>query len=121
MKRTPLRKKRPGLRRGEPTAQEKRAAHDMAYNRAKGHCEADYYLHCCGGRYWPPTGGLRERGHLAHLRNRRMWGWGTENLAWFCPVAHSDLCHTKGLQVPRTYSELTEWQRSVATPKDGQE
>lgn len=101
-----MRRKRPTLRRGELTGSEKEAVRRMAFERARGMCEADRHLHCCGGRYWPWDGSLRQRGHLAHLRNRRMWGWGSENVAWFCPIAHLDLMHTKGLQVPRTYSEL---------------
>lgn len=121
MKRTPLRKKRPGPpRRGEPTAAEKEAVRRMACDRSAGHCELDHHLNCCGGIFWPWAGGLRERGHLVHLRNRRMWGWGAENVAWGCPHGHLDLSHFKGLPLPKTYSELTEWRRRVATPGGGQ-
>jgi hypothetical protein len=85
----------------------------MAYERARGRCQLDAHLHCCGGMALPWEGGIRERGHLVHLRNKRMYGWGPENVAWGCPHGHLDLCHTKGLLLPRTYSEL------VGRPADG--
>lgn len=106
MKRSPIRKRRPGTRRGELTASEKEAVRRMAFARARGRCELDRHLHCCGGRVWPLAGGLRERGHLVHLRNKRMWGWGADNVAWGCAHGHLDLMHTKGMQVPKTYDEL---------------
>ena len=106
MKRSAIRKRRPGLRRGELTTAEKEAVRRMAYERARGRCELDRYLHCCGGIGLPWEGGIRERGHLVHLRNKRMYGWGEQNVCWGCAHAHSDLMHTKGLQVPRTYDEL---------------
>ena len=49
---------------------------------------------------------MYERGHLVHLRNKRMWGWGEQNVCWGCPYGHLGLMHTKGMQVPRTYDEL---------------
>lgn len=109
-----IRSKRLTLRRNELTKVEKEQKRDFAFIRAGGQCQLDSWLHCCGGRYWPMTGGLRQRGHLVHLRNKRMWGWGDQNIAWGCPHGHSDLMHTKGLQVPRTYSELVQIPR-----KDG--
>ena len=115
MKRTPIRKRRPGTRRGELTAAEKEAVRRMAFDRARGRCEFDRHLHCCGGQAWPWDGGLRERGHLVHLGNKRMYGWGGENVAWGCPHGHLDLHHTKGLPLPRTYDELVAGPGSVAT------
>ena len=106
MKHTPIRKRRPGARRGELTAAEKEAVRRMAFERARGRCELDWHLHCCGGKPWPWAGGLRERGHLVHLRNKRMWGWGENNVCWGCARGHLDLVHTKGVQVPKTYDEL---------------
>ena len=115
MKRSPIRKRRPGTRRGELTAAEKEAVRVMAYTRARGGCELDRHLHCCGGKVLPWNGGLRERGHLVHLRNRRMYGWAEQNVAWGCPHGHLDLHHTKGLPLPRTYDELVAGPGSVAT------
>ena len=79
----------------------------MAYERARGRCELDRHLHCCGGVEWPWSGHVRVRGHLVHLRNKRMWGWGEQNVCWGCAHGHLDLMHTKGLSVPKTYAELT--------------
>ena len=104
--RKPIRKRRPTLRRGELTPAEKEAVRQMAYNRARGRCELDRHLHCCGGKVLPWDGLLRERGHLVHLRNKRMFGWGPENVAWGCARGHLDLMHTKGMQLPKTYCEL---------------
>ena len=104
--RQPIRKHRPTLRRGELTAAEKEAVRRMAYNRSRGLCELDRHLHCCGGRFWPCEGGLRQRGHLVHLQNKRMFGWGPENVCWGCARGHLDLMHTKGMQIPKTYGEL---------------
>ena len=98
--------RRKTLRRGELTSAEKNLVRNGAYLRAQGHCELDPWLSCCGGRQWPLVGGLRERGHLVHLRNKRMWGWGEQNVCWGCAHGHLDLMHTKGLQVPKTYDEL---------------
>lgn len=106
MKRSPIRKARKAPRRGEPTKFEKERVRIMARKRAQGRCELDWHLHCCGGKVLPLEGGLRERGHLVHLRNKRMWGWGAENVCWGCAHGHADLMHTKGAQVPKTYSEL---------------
>ena len=107
MKRSPIRKRRPGIRRGELTAPEKEAVRLMAYERARGRCELDRHLHCCGGVEWPWSGHVRVRGQLVHLRNKRMWGWGEQNVCWGCAHGHLDLMHTKGLSVPKTYAELT--------------
>ena len=106
MKRTPIRQKRPGTRRGELTPAEKEAVRRMAYYRARGRCELDAHLHCCGGISLPWGGALRERGHLVHLRNKRMFGWGEQNVALGCAHGHLDLYHTKGMPLPKTYDEL---------------
>jgi hypothetical protein len=101
MKRSPIRAKRPGTRRGELTPAEKEAVRRMAYDRARGRCELDAHLHCCGGVVLPWGGG-----HLVHLRSKRRFGWGENNVAWGCPHGHLDLNHTKGIPLPKTYDEL---------------
>ena len=106
--------RRKTLRRGELTPAEKELVRNGAYLRADGRCELDPILHCCGGGIWPLVGGLYERGHLVHLRNKRMWGWGEQNVCWGCAHGHLDLHHTKGLPLPRTYDEL------VSSPASGQ-
>ena len=109
--RKPIRSKRPGIRRGELTAAEKEAVRRMAFRRANNMCELRIDSTCMRGPF-PLIGGLRERGHLVHLRNKRMWGWGYENVCIGCSRCHLDLMHTKGAQVPKTYTELIEWNRT---------
>ena len=109
--RKPIRKRRPGTRRGELTAAEKEAVRRMAYNRAWGCCELHIDGTCAKGPL-PWDGPLRVRGHLVHLRNRRMWGWGEQNVCWGCARCHLDLIHVKGVAMPKTYDELIAWQRA---------
>jgi hypothetical protein len=116
MKRTPIRKRRPGTRRGQPTAAEKEAVRRMAFERARGMCELRIDTTCQRGPL-PWDGPLRVRGHLVHLRNRRMWGWGEQNVCWGCARCHVDLHHVKGVAIPKTYDELIARNRSVATAR----
>ena len=111
MKRTPIPRKRASPRRGQLTAAEKEAVRRMAFNRAWGCCELHIDGTCPKGPL-PYDGPLRARGHLVHLRNKRMWGWGEQNVCWGCARCHLDLMHTKGVQVPKTYAELIAWNRS---------
>jgi hypothetical protein len=103
MKRTPIRKRRTP-RRGQLTTAEKEAVRRMAFERARGRCELWIDGTCMGSVPW--DGPLRARGHLVHLRNKRMYGWGEQNVCWGCARCHLDLLHTKGAQVPKTYDEL---------------
>ena len=112
--RTPIRKRRPGTRRGELTAAEKEAVRRMAFDRARGRCELRIDSTCqCGPLPW--DGPLRVRGHLVHLQNKRMWGWNSDNVCLGCARCHLDLMHVRGIQMPKTYSELMEYHRAVAT------
>lgn len=87
MKRTPLRKKRPGPpRRGEPTADEKAMARMECFARARGRCEIPF-PHECSGYV------CLSMGQLAHLKAKRRFGWmesevtGQRHL-WACPTGH---------------------------------
>lgn len=112
---SPVRRKRPGVRRGELTAAEKEAVRRMVFERATGMCELRMDATCQRGPL-PWAGPLRVRGHLVHLRNKRMWGWGDQNVCLGCARCHLDLAHTKGMALPKTYAELKA-QKSVATPQ----
>lgn len=108
--RKPIRKKRPGIRRGELTPAQKEDVRRMAFNRAWGCCELHIDGTCQKGPL-PWDGPLYSRGHLVHLRNRTMYGWGEQNVCWGCARCHLDLMHVKGVHVPKTYDELIAWNR----------
>ena len=88
---TPVRKRRPTLRRGEPTPEEKENARIICYSRAKGMCQMPF-SHTCPG-YVPLNGDEWHRGQLAHLKAKRRFGWhedestGQRHL-WSCPESH---------------------------------
>ena len=115
MKRTPIKRRRETLRRGELTSAQKESCRALAFARAHGRCELRIDATCMG--FVPLEGGLRERGHLVHLRNKRMYGWGAENLAWGCARCHLDLMHVKGIQMPKTYTELKQQQSDAQRGK----
>jgi hypothetical protein len=100
-----IRSKRTKPRRGEPTPAEKEAIRRIVFKRAHEMCELHIDSTCQRGPL-PWDGGLRERGHLVHLRSRKMAGWGEQNVCLGCARCHSDLMHTKGIQMPTTYDEL---------------
>lgn len=104
-RRTPLkrssaiRKKRPGPpRRGELTQAEKDAIRLRVYEETGGRCQLNIMPNCMRG-VLPFDGGVRERWHLVHIRAKRRFGWGRENLTGGCPVCHLDGLHTKGLKL----------------------
>ena len=84
MKRTPLRRFRPTLRRGEPSKAEKEAARAFCCARAQSRCEIPF-PHPCPG-YVP-----LEYGQLAHFKAKRRWGWMEsehQRHLWACEVGH---------------------------------
>ena len=112
MKRSPVRKFRPGLRRGELTPDEKEAERLRVYNRAGGMCE----LRGEDGQpldpgHWegvlPLTGDSPwSHGHLVHLHAKRPAFWSEaqgNTLLWGCPACHLIGMHQHGLKpmVPR--------------------
>lgn len=106
---TPLRRKRPTPRRGEPTDDDKAALRRFVYDRAGGKCELR--LKGCYGGVLPWDGDVFERAHLVHLRARRRFGWNPEtNLALGCAWCH--MCaHSGKAKLPATYAELLTWER----------
>jgi hypothetical protein len=107
---TPIRRKRATPRSTDIPKAEKEACRLMAYDRARGICEIRGDQECQSGVpamfRLPFDGPLRVRGHLVHLRNKRMWGWGAENVCWGCAHCHLDLVHWGRIKLPKTYSEL---------------
>lgn len=72
---TPVRKKRPTLRRGEPTKEEKEAIRLAVYERCGGKCELHLDKDCSGDSVLPFAGSVFERWHLVHRRAKRRFGW----------------------------------------------
>lgn len=77
-RKTPIRKRRPGTRRGQPTPAEKSAIQLKFYQRAGGCCELRLMPGCIPGVLpWDgPT--PWSHGHLVHLRSRALGGWGEQ-------------------------------------------
>ena len=98
IRRTPIRKRRPGTRRGQPTAAEKSAVRLKVYERAGGKCELRLLPDCIKGVLaWDgPT--PWSHGHLVHVRSRALGGWGEDNLRWGCWRCHLVGMHGKGLK-----------------------
>jgi len=91
MNRTPLRKKRPGTRRGEPTPAEKQAARIACFTKAHGLC------HWCGRHV------SLEYGQLCHLKAKRRFGWvesEEQQHLWGCAECHSRSHNCDGKPVP---------------------
>lgn len=94
----PIRKRRPGLRRGEPTPQEKEQLRQFVYDRAGGRCELHLLADCIQG-ILPWAGGVFERAHLAHMKSRGAGGkWTETNCKLSCWRCHLVGMHTKGLK-----------------------
>lgn len=104
----PVRKRRPTARRGEPTASDKATLRRFVYERAGGKCELR--LKGCKGGVLPWDGEVFVRCHLVHLRARRRFGWGENNLALGCAQCHR-LVHDGKAKLPTTYAELLTWER----------
>lgn len=105
LRRSPIRKKRSTPRRGQLSALEVEIIRVRVYEETGGRCELQTMPNCMRG-VLPLFGGVRERWHLVHLKNKRRFGWGRHNLAGGCPVCHLDGAHTKGVK-PKQLEE--EW------------
>ena len=99
-RRTPLRKRRAGLRRGELTAKEKEVIRLAVYERAGGRCELNLMPNCIRG-VLPFTGDTPwNHGHLVHMKSRGAGGdWTLENCKWGCYVCHLIGIHQKALHL----------------------
>ena len=93
----PPRKKRPGVRRGQPTNEEKSALRLAVYQRAGGKCELRLHKQCSGERVLPYEGEVLFRAHLVHLHSRGAGGkWTMENCKIGCAACHNGSMHTGG-------------------------
>lgn len=95
-RKTPIRKKRPGTRRGEPTPAEKKAIRDQIYAETRGHCMLRFQdgSGCAGnGPQLPSDGSVFERWHLVHLKAKRRFGWERSNLTGGCAACHLGILH----------------------------
>lgn len=114
LRRTPLkragppRKKRPGVRRGQPSPTEKAELRRQVYDRAAGLCELRLMENCSGDRVLPWEGDIFTRAHLVHLKAKRRFGWGLENLAIGCACCHLEGMHCLGLKPNITRSDNLE-------------
>lgn len=106
IRRTPLRrykapnKKRPTLRRGQPSAEEIHEMRVLIYEKSGGRCEL-HLLPTCKTGVLPFDGDLLERWHLVHVRHRRRFGWPTEGpfrMRGGCYECHIRGMHHKGLK-----------------------
>ena len=97
----PPRKKRPGVRRGQPTRKEKAEIRRQVYDRAGGRCELKLIEGCSGDRILPWDGDVWTRAHLVHLRAKRRFGWQIDNLKLGCFACHIEGMHQQGLN-PKT-------------------
>lgn len=97
-RRTPIRKRRPGPpRRGQPTAEEKRALRLAVYERDGGMCRLRLHRECSGERVLPLEGEVMYRAHLVHLKSRGAGGgWTLENCVIGCNACHIGSMHTEG-------------------------
>ena len=77
---TPVRKKRPGVRKGQPTNAKKETERNRVYERCGGQCELRdedgkplHPKHIFG--VLPSKGSIFERWHLVHLHGKLRFGW----------------------------------------------
>lgn len=101
LRRTPLRKKRPGPpRRGQPTKAEKASIRLAVYERAAGLCELNLGPKCIKGVLPFEGSSPLDHGHLVHVKSRGAGGkWTMENSRWGCVECHSGYHHTEGKKI----------------------
>jgi hypothetical protein len=98
-RKTPIRKVRPGTRRGQPTREEKGAIREDQYALSGGLCDLKLSPKHISG-VLPATGSIYERWHLVHLKGKRVHGWGGANLCGGCYYCHIDWLHNGGKPCP---------------------
>lgn len=97
---TPVRKVRPGTRRGQPTKEEKGVLRQIIYDLSGGQCEMHLVPECLTG-VLAPEGSIFERWHLVHMGAKRRFGWpvtGTMRMRGGCYWCHIVGMHEKGLK-----------------------
>ena len=100
MKRTPIRRKRRGTRRGQPTQVQKHTIKERIYERDGGRCQLNISPQCLRG-VLPMDGELMFRAHLMHKRSRGAGGdWSDDNLAIGCSFCHEASHNSQGKPCP---------------------
>jgi hypothetical protein len=98
-------KRRKGTRRGQASPAEVVAVREAVYERAGGVCELRLSQDCIAG-ILPKEGPVIGRGHLVHLKGKRMWGTSAEVCAWGCWFCHLVTMHRGGKPVPAKSKEI---------------
>ncbi len=98
---TRIRPVRSKPRRGQPTPAEKKRIRLDTYQLTGGRCMLRY--EGCKGGILPLEGSVFNRWHLVHLRAKRRFGWGPENVSGGCYHCHIEVRHQKG--VPKNEPE----------------
>lgn len=114
----PPRKKRPGVRRGEPTKEEKAAIRQDEYDRCGGRCELrdknGHPLHLRHiTRVLPFEGSIYDRWHLVHYKAKRRFGWRADPatgqvLLGGCYWCHIEASHVRGVKIVLPQERNTE-------------
>lgn len=100
IRRSPVRKKRPGTRRGQATPEEVKAIRLAVYERSGGHCELSLGQECIKGVLpWDGPTAL-QHGHLVHMKAKRRYGTTLEHSKWGCWHCHLVQMHRGGKVVP---------------------
>jgi hypothetical protein len=95
---TPVRKKRPGTRRGQPTPEEVKAVRLAVFERAKGKCELNLIPECIKGVLPFEGDSPWDHGHLVHIHAKRRFGTTVDGCKWGCWKCHLVGVHQKGLK-----------------------
>lgn len=97
---TPVRKKRLGVRKGQPSNAEKSDVRLAVYQRAGGRCELNLGPKCIKGVL--PFEGITpwDHGHFVHVKSKGAGGKFTvENGRWGCWQCHLGYAHTEGKEI----------------------
>ena len=96
-RKTPIRPRRPTLRRGELNPAEKSAAREFIYELSGGRCELRF-PGCMGLIWLPYDGDVYHRWHLVHDGAKRRFGWpvsGPRRMRGGCYHCH-EMLHRLG-------------------------
>jgi len=77
LRRSPIRKSRAKARPGRLKGKRLQELRELVHARQRGRCDV------CG-KLLPLDGDVFTRMHLAHRRNKRMWGDGEQNVRGLC-------------------------------------
>lgn len=75
-------------RRGQPTKEEKGEIRDEVYRRSGGRCELKISAECIRGVLPKDGTSPFDHWHLVHLKSKRRFGWGMDNVVGGCWKCH---------------------------------